>query len=162
MPLSKAIQPMLLAETGIQTVAFPDRIVVEGTLVPSSELQLVNGQRSILLHDRFLPVFRLVDLLQLPSPVGMAHELMSIIVCEYGERRIGIEVHKILRRNDLLIQEMHPRIAHLPGIGGISTLGTDRIVIVVDPDGLFELAKRSVVTGLRNHPTHILENLLAP
>ncbi len=162
MPLSKAIQPMLLAETGIQTVAFPDRIVVEGTLVPSSELQLVNGQRSILLHDRFLPVFRLVDLLQLPSPVGMAHELMSIIVCEYGERRIGIEVHKILRRNDLLIQEMHPRIAHLPGIGGISTLGTDRIVIVVDPDGLFELAKRSVVTGLRNHPTHNLETLSAP
>jgi chemotaxis protein histidine kinase CheA len=52
----------------------------------------------------------------------------------------------------MLIQEMHPRIAHLPGIGGISTLGTDRIVIVIDPDGLFDLARRSLGTGLGNHP----------
>jgi chemotaxis protein histidine kinase CheA len=51
----------------------------------------------------------------------------------------------------MLIQEMHPRIAHLPGIGGISTLGTDRIVVVIDPEGLFELAKRHTVFGLRNH-----------
>ena len=158
MPLSKAIQPMLLAETGVQTVAFPDRIVVEGTLVPANELQNVNGQRSILLHDRFLPLFRLVDLLRLPAPADDGSGLVSVIVCEYGGRRIGVEVHKILRRNDLLIQEMHPRIAHLPGIGGISTLGTDRIVIVIDPEGLFNLARSAAVTGLRNHPAHARES----
>jgi len=158
MPLSKAIQPMLLAETGVQTVAFPDRIVVEGTLVPASELQNVNGQRSVLLHGRFLPLFRLVDLLRLPAPAEGDEALVSIIVCEYGGRRIGVEVHRILRRNDLLIQEMHPRIAHLPGIGGISTLGTDRIVIVIDPEGLFTLARGAAVTGLRNHPAHVREN----
>ena len=157
MPLSKAIQPMLLAETGVQTVALPDRMVVEGTVVSCEELQWVNGQRSILLHGRFLPVFKLVDLLRLPSPPPQEEAQLSIIVCEFNGRRVGVEVHKILRRNDMLIQEMHPRIAHLPGIGGISTLGTDRIVMVIDPEGLFELAKRHTVFGLRNHNIRVEE-----
>lgn len=157
MPLSKAIQPMLLAETGVQTVALPDRMVVEGTVVSCEELQWVNGQRSILLHGRFLPVFKLVELLRLPAPPPKEEGQLSIIVCEFNGRRVGVEVHKILRRNDMLIQEMHPRIAHLPGIGGISTLGTDRIVMVIDPEGLFELAKRHTVFGLRNHSIRVEE-----
>jgi len=161
MPLSKAIQPMLLAETGVQTVALPDRMVVEGTVVSSSELQNVNGQRSILLHGRFLPVFKLVELLRLPAPPPEASDQLSIVVCEFNGRRIGVEVHKILRRNDMLIQEMHPRIAHLPGIGGISTLGTDRIVVVIDPEGLFELAKRHTSFGLRSHNVRVEEGHFA-
>ncbi len=155
MPLSKAIQPMLLAETGVQTVALPDRMIVEGTVVSTEELQNVNGQRSILLHGRFLPVFKLVELLRLPAPPEANSNQLSIVVCEFNGRRIGVEVHKILRRNDMLIQEMHPRIAHLPGIGGISTLGTDRIVVVIDPEGLFELAKRHTTFGLRTHAVRI-------
>lgn len=157
MPLSKAIQPMLLAETGMQTVALPDRMIVEGTVVSTAELQNINGQRSILLHGRFLPLFRLVDLLKLPAPPPSESDQLSIVVCEFNGRRIGVEVQKILRRNDMLIQEMHPRIAHLPGIGGISTLGTDRIVVVIDPEGLFELAKRHTVFGLRNHSIRVEE-----
>jgi two-component system chemotaxis sensor kinase CheA len=53
----------------------------------------------------------------------------------------------------------HPRIAKLPGIGGISTLGTDKIVIVVDAEGLFELAKRAAVFGLRTHDERVAEGL---
>jgi chemotaxis protein histidine kinase CheA len=160
MPLSKAIQPMLLAETGVQTVALPDRMIVEGTVVSASELQNVNGQRSLLLHGRFLPIFKLVELLRLPEPPPQDSDQLSIVVCDFNGRRIGIEVHKILRRADMLIQEMHPRIAHLPGIGGISTLGTDRIVVVIDPEGLFELAKRHTVFGLRSHSVRLEEGLV--
>jgi two-component system, chemotaxis family, sensor kinase CheA len=159
-PLSKAIQSMLIAETGVQTVAFPDRMVVECVVAPASEVQSVNGQRSVVLHDRFLPLFSLVDLLKLPAPPSDAQSNeLSIIVCEIEGRRVGFEVHRIRRRTDLLIQEMHPRIAKLPGIGGISTLGTDKIVVVVDPEGLFELARRHAVFGLRSHAVRVAEEL---
>jgi chemotaxis protein histidine kinase CheA len=159
-PLSKAIQSMLLAETGVQTVAFPDRMVVECVVAPASDVQSVNGQRSIVLHDRFLPLFGLVDLLSLPAPPSESRgNDLSIVVCELEGRRVGFEVHRIRRRTDLLIQEMHPRIAKLPGIGGISTLGTDKIVIVVDPEGLFDLARRYAVFGLRTHAVRVAEGL---
>jgi two-component system chemotaxis sensor kinase CheA len=161
-PLSKAIQSMLLAETGVQTVAFPDRMVVECVVAHASDVQSVNGQRSVLLHDRFLPLFRLVDLLKLPAPAPSSPaggDELSFVVCELEGRRVGFEVHRIRRRTDLLIQEMHPRIAKLPGIGGISTLGTDKIVVVIDPEGLFDLARRFAVFGLRTHTVRVAEGL---
>jgi chemotaxis protein histidine kinase CheA len=159
-PLSKAIQSMLIAETGVQSVAFPDRMVVECVVAQRSEIQSVNGQRSIVLHDRFLPLFELAGLLKLPAPPpeALGHDL-SIVVCEIEGRRVGFEVHRIRRRTDLLIQEMHPRIAKIPGIGGISTLGTDKIVIVVDPEELFELARRFAVFGLRTHAVRVAEGI---
>lgn len=156
-PLSKAIQSVLLASTGVQTVAFPDRMVIEGAISPVESIQYVNGQRSILLHDRFLPLFSVCALLQLPPPPAADDRELSIVVCELGGRRIGVEVGRILRRTDMLIQEMHPRIANLPGVGGIATVGTDKIVILVDPEGLFDLARRSAVFGLRTHEARLEE-----
>ena len=50
-------------------------------------------------------------------------------------------------------------LAHLPGIGGISTIGADKIVIAVDPDGLFGLARQAAVFGLRAHEERVREGL---
>ena len=78
-----------------------------------------------------------------------ADEDMALIVVAVERFRYGVEVNRILRRHEMLIRETHPRIAQLPGIGGVSTLGTDRVVLVVDPEGLTDLARRAVVPGMR-------------
>jgi chemotaxis protein histidine kinase CheA len=49
----------------------------------------------------------------------------------------------------MLIRETHPRVAALPGIGGITTMGFDRIVLVLDPEKIFELARNASAFGLR-------------
>lgn len=149
MPLSAAIQPMLLVETVVQTIGFPEAMVSEVTSVAFSEIQIVNGQRSILLHGRFLPIFQLTDLLRLPTRPTAQPDFLSLVVCEWDGRRIGIEIHRILRRHEMLIRETHPRITQLPGIGGVTTLGFDRIVLVVDPDDLFEIARRTATRGVQ-------------
>jgi chemotaxis protein histidine kinase CheA len=150
MPLSAAMQTVLLAETSVQTVAFPKRMVVEAATVPRDAIQYVNRQRAILRHDRFLPLFGLTDLLQIPTRADRADEGdLSVIIVSSGRFRYGVEVTRILRRHEMLIRETHPRIAQLPGIGGVSTLGTDRIVLVVDPEGLTDLARRAIVPGMR-------------
>jgi chemotaxis protein histidine kinase CheA len=153
MPLSAAMQTVLLAETRVQTVAFPERMVVEAATVSRSAVQYVNGQRAILMHDRFLPLFRLADLLCLPEgPGDQSSEDLSIVVVASKRFRYGVEVERILRRHEMLIRETHPRIAQLPGIGGVSTLGSDRIVLVVDQEGLTDLARGAIVPGMRATP----------
>jgi two-component system chemotaxis sensor kinase CheA len=156
MPLSAAIQPMLLADTGIQPVGFPEAMVSEALIFPTSGVQYVNGQRSILLRDRFLPVFRLTDLLRLPRPAEEPRTDQPIVLCEWSGQRMGVEVHRILRRGEMLIRETHPRVAALPGIGGITTMGFDRIVLVLDPEKLFELARNTSVFGLRVPPARLI------
>jgi two-component system chemotaxis sensor kinase CheA len=156
MPLSAAIQPMLLADTGIQSVGFPETMVSEALIFPTSGVQYVNGQRSILLRERFLPVFRLTDLLRLPQPTEESRTDQPIVLCEWSGQRMGVEVHRILRRGEMLIRETHPRIAALPGIGGVTTMGFDRIVLVLDPEKIFELARNASVFGLRVPPARLM------
>ncbi|MGA2125119.1 MAG: ATP-binding protein [Xanthobacteraceae bacterium] len=170
LPLSAAIQPMLLADTGLQPIGFPEAMVSEALVFPSSGVQHVNGQRSILLRERFLPVFKLTELLRLPHPPAENRADLPIVLCEWSGQRMGVEVHRILRRGEMLIRETHPRIAALPGIGGISTMGFDRIVLVLDPDQMFELARKASVFGLRVSPEQLAslggavptEELVAP
>jgi two-component system chemotaxis sensor kinase CheA len=149
LPLSAAIQPMLLADTGVQPIGFPEAMVSEALVFPAAALQHVNGQRSILLRNRFLPLFKLTELLRLPEPPAQRRADLPIVLCEWSGQRMGIEVHRILRRGEMLIRETHPRVAALPGIGGISTMGFDRIVLVLDPDEIFDLARKSSMFGLR-------------
>jgi len=113
-------------------------------------VQFVNGQRAILLRERFLPVFGLTDLLRLPPrPTSANDPYLPIVLCQWAGQRMGIVVHRILRRGEMLIREAHPRVAALPGIGGITSVGVDRIVLVLDPEGVFELARKASVSGLR-------------
>jgi two-component system, chemotaxis family, sensor kinase CheA len=150
LPLSAAIQPMLLADTGVQSIGFPEAMVSETLMFPSDGVQFVNGQRAILLRERFLPIFRLTELLRLPPGSGAANAAyLPIVLCQWAGQRMGIEVQRILRRGEMLIREAHPRVAALPGIGGITSMGFDRIVLVLDPEGIFDLARKASVSGLQ-------------
>jgi two-component system chemotaxis sensor kinase CheA len=150
LPLSAAIQPMLLADTGVQSIGFPEAMVSETLMFPSDGVQFVNGQRAILLRERFLPIFRLTELLHLPPGSAAANvAYLPIVLCQWAGQRMGIEVQRILRRGEMLIREAHPRVAALPGIGGITSMGFDRIVLVLDPEGIFDLARKASVSGLQ-------------
>lgn len=154
LPLTAAVQATLMAHTGQQLVAFPETMVAEVVVLPASDVQWVNGQRAMVLRGHFLPIFRLTELLGLPvEPDGGAD--IPVVVCAHGGARIGVQVQRVLRRHELLIREAHPRVARLPGLGGVATLGVDRIVLVVDPDGLFDLATRAGTTGLRTAPQRL-------
>jgi hypothetical protein len=45
----------------------------------------------------------------------------------------------------------------LPGIGGVTTLGFDRIVLVIDPDDLFDIARRTATRGVVTAPSRLAE-----
>ena len=63
-----------------------------------------------------------------------------VVVLTLGRRRLGLAVDRVVNRRDIYIKETHPGIASIPGIGGVSTLGDGRVVLILDPDGLMRLA----------------------
>lgn len=152
LPLSAAIRPMLLADTGVQLIGFPESMVSETVMVPRDDMQSVNGQPSILHHGRFLPVFDLCTLLGLPTAAQALPAEIAIVVCRWNGHRAGFSVDRIRRRVELLIRETHLRVTELPGMGGVSILGADRIVLALDPDKLMALAASSATRGLRSVP----------
>lgn len=158
LPLSAAILRTLLLQVGDQVLAIPDRFVEEVCGFTADAFHVVSGRWTVLRRNRVLPVVRLADALGFPAngdwpPVGEGQRL--IVVLRQGDRRIGLEIDKLLRRGDLFVRESHPGLAEVPGVGGVSLLNDGRIVIILDGDELYRLAaaaQRRAAEGVAGMP----------
>lgn len=142
MPLSAAVQEVLLIETGNQVLALPARYVEEVIEVEREDLQSVKGRAAILLRGAFLPLAHVADLL------GFAHGATGsgsriAVVLSNGQHTLGLIVDRTLGRQELFIKDIHPRLMALPGVGGASILGDGRPVLIIDGEGLLRLAEKS-------------------
>jgi two-component system chemotaxis sensor kinase CheA len=118
MPLSAALQPVLLVEAGGHPYALPAGRVQSVSPTCPAELTEI----------RLDAVLRLP-----PAPVG------GVVILKRPAGTIGLAVERVLRRTDLLLKPLHPALAATPGVGGVGVLGNGDAVLLLEPDG-FEAA----------------------
>lgn len=139
MPLSAAVQEVLLVNTANQTMAIPGRYVAELVEVSEDEYQTVKGRTAILLRGNFLPIVRLEEVLGYPPVESQSHRY--VVVLSDGQRTLGVSVQEFVGRQELFTKDIHPRLAALPGVGGASILGDGRVVLILDAAALYRLAE---------------------
>ena len=139
MPLSAAVQEVLLVNTAQQTLAIPGRYVAELVEVTPSEFQTVKGRTAILLRGNFLPIVRLEEILGFSAVQDEQHRY--VVVLNDGQRTLGVSVQEFVGRQELFTKDIHPRLAALPGVGGASILGDGRVVLILDGAALYRLAE---------------------
>jgi chemotaxis protein histidine kinase CheA len=139
MPLSAAVQEVLLVNTANQTMAIPGRYVAELVEVSPDEYQTVKGRTAILLRGNFLPIVRLEEVLGYPPAETQSHRY--VVVLSDGQRTLGVSVQEFVGRQELFTKDIHPRLAALPGVGGASILGDGRVVLILDAAALYRLAE---------------------
>lgn len=152
MPLSAAMQNTLLVDAGGQTVALPERNVAAVREVQPEDLQTVGGLQAITWRDGHLPVYRLGALLGYGEPVGPLPPVVPVVVIANGRHAIGVAVDRLRRRQELFMKDLHPALARFPCVGGASVLGDGQVVLLLDADGLIQLAQRS---GLAAQPAAV-------
>ncbi|MFP5465582.1 MAG: chemotaxis protein CheA, partial [Gammaproteobacteria bacterium] len=143
LPLSVAIQNVILVAVDDRQFALPERNVTEVISIAPSQLQRVQGQAACLLRGVTLPVYHLGMLTGGASVAASDRAELEIIVLSDGVFRIGILVDRVIGRPEVFVRDMHPDIARLPGVGGVSILGDGRVVVILDCENLFELATRN-------------------
>jgi chemotaxis protein histidine kinase CheA len=139
MPLSAAVQEVLLVKSAQQTLAIPGRYVAELVEIEPEAYQTVQGRTAILLRGNFLPIVRLEALLG--YPIAETSSQACVVVISDGQRSLGVSVQAFVGRQELFTKDIHPRLAALPGVGGASILGDGRVVLILDAAALFRLAE---------------------
>jgi chemotaxis protein histidine kinase CheA len=142
LPLSAALQTALIVEVGGQNLAIPDRAVAAVEEVLADSIRLVGHQRTVLRHGQLMPIYRLGQLLRLSDRAAAPRTSFPMVVVASGPHAIGIEVDRLRRRQELFLKDLHPKLAAFPAIGGASVMGDGRVVLVLDADGLIQLARR--------------------
>ncbi len=117
LPLTAAMQPVLLVEAGGQPYALPAGRV-ESVVRPE---QVAPGQA----------ITTLEAVLHLPPA-----ESSAIVLVRRPVGPLALAVERVGRRTDLLLKPLHPALAGTPGVGGVGVLGNGEPVLLLEPDSL--------------------------
>ncbi|MFZ5757550.1 MAG: chemotaxis protein CheW [Pseudomonadota bacterium] len=143
LPLSVAIQNVVLVEAGGRRHALPERHVNEVLQVCAADVQAVQNQAACLLRGVVLPLYRLDGLLGKKTVQPQGDSDLIVLVLSDGAHRIGLVVDGIVGRQEVFVRDIHPELMRLPGVGGAAILGDGQVVVIADSDNLMALARRN-------------------
>ena len=146
-PLTLAIVPALIVEAAGERFALPQTAVLELVHVrPGSEhsIRRINGARILCLREQLLPIVDLGGALSLrePDPHAGDHaaETELIGVMNVGGLQFGVVVDSVSHTEEIVVKPLATMLRNVPMISGSTILGDGRVIMIIDPNGLAQLA----------------------
>lgn len=150
LPLTLAIVDGMNVVVGEETVTIPLRSVVELIAVEQQTVRKVENQHEYIdVRGELVPMLRLGALLELGGPPSNDHE-QRIVLVETERRKFGLLVDRVLGMSQTviksldigyrLVSRMDENFDRPRGISGAAILGDGNVGIIVDVNGIEQLA----------------------
>ena len=142
LPVSAAIQSVVLVNNSGQTLAFPERYVVEVMNISTVDIQIVQGQSVIVWRDGIVPLYRLDKLIHRASADQGADklDLFEVIILANDQHTAALAVDAAVGRAEVLVRDVHESLKYMMGVSSAAILGDGSVVIILDCESLFQLA----------------------
>lgn len=147
LPVSAAIQGVILFLHDGEALTIPERNVVLGLTIPVSQIQSVQGQAAFIHQNKIMPLYSLSELLGWGNRVDKINTHrekteQEVIIISNDDCHIALAVDKVVDRQEIFVRELHNDLLKLPGVGGASILGNGEVVIILDADALLQIASK--------------------
>ena len=143
-PLTLAILPTLMVVVGELIFALPLSTVNEIIHLDLTKTNIVDGQQTIIVRDKAIPLFYLEDWLikgtTKEHPPGKGH----VVVVQIGVQQIGFVVDSLVGQEEVVIKPLDEMLQGTPGMAGATITSDGGIALILDvPNLLKHYAKRS-------------------
>jgi two-component system chemotaxis sensor kinase CheA len=129
LPLTVAVQPVLLLRVADEILALPISKVHGAALVDLSKLERRHGAPVLAHHGVLVPVHDLGALLGFgASPDG----LRSVVVADADGARVGFAVDALLGEEEAVLKPLAGPLERVGGLSAVTVLGNGRPVFVLD------------------------------
>ena len=130
LPLTVAMQPVLLVRVGQEVVAIPVSKVHGAAQARIETLDRAGGAPQLAFGGGHVPVLDLGVLLGTgPDPAGARR---SVVITESDTGRVGLAVDQLLGQEEAVLKPLHGPLALVPGLSAVTVLGNGRPVFVLD------------------------------
>jgi two-component system chemotaxis sensor kinase CheA len=138
-PLTLAIVPALIVQSGGERYAIPQVAVVELVHRASNAnlVEEINGAMVLRLRDKLLPLLSLSQLLKLPEHNVRESEAF-VIVMQVGQSLFGILVDDVLHTEEIVVKPVASSLREIKVLGGNTILGDGAVIMILDPNGIAE------------------------
>jgi len=144
-PLTLAILPTLMVVVGKQTFALPLAGVNEIFHLDLTTTNLVDGQLTIIVRKKAIPLFYL-DQWLVRDFVDKPREKGHVVIVQLGNQQIGFVVDSLIGQEEVVIKPLDRLLHGTPGMAGATITSDGGIALIVDvPNMLKFYAKKSIV-----------------
>ncbi|MEW8507786.1 MAG: chemotaxis protein CheA [Candidatus Thiodiazotropha sp.] len=137
LPLTLAILPTLMVVLGDQPFALPLASVVEIFNLDLKRTNVVDGQLTIMVRERALPLFYLRKWLIPDKPLNDEDKAKGhVVIVNVGNIQVGLVVDHLIGQEEVVIKPLGALLQGLDGMAGATITGDGKIALIVDVPGL--------------------------
>jgi two-component system chemotaxis sensor kinase CheA len=149
-PITLAVVRCLLVEAGGQRFALPFHRVVLCQAYRGAAQGSAEGRPVVWVDDEPVPFSSLAETLGRPRSGAGG----PTVVLSDSARRHGFGVDRLLEQRDVVLKSLSRGLPHLPAVAGASVEPDGSILLVLDPPGLIQRARRTGIADDRRPPIH--------
>lgn len=145
LPRSLAVMRVLLVAAGNKVFGFTAPHVSQLMRAMATTLLEVADRHAVIIHNEFVPVVSLAEMLSLPER-PLADELLLVVV-QSGNEKLALRVDDLLDERNMVIKPLPPHLARLPLASGMVLTGRNELVSILQVPALVTLARRGNAGG---------------
>lgn len=130
-PVTAAVQRVLLVSSGGETVAIPISKVERLLEVAEGEIEEAGREAFVMVDDEPLLALDLADCLGW-DPVKTKRERVPLVVVEIREQRVALRVEQLVGQQEIYVKPVPSLFAGLRKLAGLTLLGSGEPVFLLD------------------------------
>ncbi len=129
LPLTLAIMRALIVQVEDELFAIPLNTVTELVKLKEGTIKTVDKNEVMILRNAVIP---LVDLLRTFSIQKEERKDGYVIICNIGEKTVGIKVHSVVGQEEVVIKPLGEFLKNIKGISGATIRGDGKVILILD------------------------------
>ncbi|MDZ7937962.1 MAG: Hpt domain-containing protein [Rhodoferax sp.] len=137
LPLTTAVTQVVILRMGEFTIGVPANIMETVLRVPVDTVAHAYNNRSFDMAGQALPFFWAGALLQVSArSTESATKTLPVAVFRSAGQRLALHVDEVLGNREVVVKNLGPQLARLPGLAGMSVLASGAVVLIYNPVAL--------------------------
>ncbi|KDM93072.1 chemotaxis protein CheA [Photobacterium galatheae] len=137
-PLTLAILPTLMVGVADQPFALPLASVNEIFHLDLGKTNVVDGQLTIIVRDKAIPLFYLQDWLIGHRVEKRERQLGHVVIVQIGHQRMGFVVDTLIGQEEVVIKPLDELLQGTPGMAGATITSDGHIALILDVPNLLK------------------------
>jgi chemosensory pili system protein ChpA (sensor histidine kinase/response regulator) len=140
LPLTTAVTQVVMVRSGKFSIGVPANLVELVRRASQKEVQSAYNTGSFEFGGEWLPFFWSGALLQASrrsaEPQG---KTLPVVVFRSAAQRVAVHVDEVLGNQEVVVKNLGPQLARLPGLAGMTVLASGAVVLIYNPVALAQV-----------------------
>jgi chemosensory pili system protein ChpA (sensor histidine kinase/response regulator) len=137
LPLTTAVTHVVMLRAGEVSIGVPSNLVELVQRVSSTELEAAYLHNTHPFGSEQVPFYWAGALLQ--ASARSEHSTAknnTVVIVRSAAQRVGLHVDEVLGNQEVVVKNLGPQLARLPGLAGISVLASGAVALIYNPVAL--------------------------